>query len=92
MGDRARDWADLQEGMVWPVYEAVFRRTGVTAGTRFLDVGCGAGMAAQTASALGAQVAGIDASEALLASARRAETSVSATSRPSRSRIEASMS
>jgi SAM-dependent methyltransferase len=69
-GARARDWADLQEGMVRPVYEAVFRRTGVTAGTRYLDVGCGAGMASQTASALGAQVAGIDASEALLAIAR----------------------
>jgi ubiquinone/menaquinone biosynthesis C-methylase UbiE len=69
-GARARDWADLQEGMVRPAYEAVFRRTGVTAGTRYLDVGCGAGMASQTASALGAQVAGIDASEALLAIAR----------------------
>ena len=69
-GARARDWADLQEGMVRPVYEAVFRRTGVTARTRYLDVGCGAGMAAQTASALGAQVAGIDASDALLEIAR----------------------
>jgi SAM-dependent methyltransferase len=67
---RARDWAGLQEGMVRPVYEAVLRRTGMKAGTRYLDVGCGAGMAAQMASALGAQVAGIDASEALLTIAR----------------------
>jgi SAM-dependent methyltransferase len=69
-GARARNWADLQEGALRPVYEAVLRRTGVRAGTRYLDVGCGAGMAAQMASTLGAQVAGIDASEALLAIAR----------------------
>jgi SAM-dependent methyltransferase len=62
-GARARNWA----GAVRPVYEAVLRRTGVRAGTRYLDVGCGAGMAAHMASTLGAQVAGIDASEALLA-------------------------
>ena len=69
-GARARDFADLQEGVSQPIYEASFRRTGVELGTRYLDVGCGAGMAAQMASVLGAQVAGIDASEALLAIAR----------------------
>jgi SAM-dependent methyltransferase len=69
-GARARDWADLQEGVSRPIYEAVLRRTGVMPGTRYLDVGCGAGMAAEMASALGAQVVGIDASEALLAIAR----------------------
>jgi ubiquinone/menaquinone biosynthesis C-methylase UbiE len=69
-GTRARDWADLQEGVSQPIYEATFQRTGVRSGIRYLDVGCGAGMAAQIASVLGAQVAGIDASEALLAIAR----------------------
>ena len=69
-GVRARDWANLQEGNTRPVYDAVFGRAGVKASTRYLDVGCGAGMAAQMASALGARVAGIDASEALLAIAR----------------------
>ena len=39
-------------------------------GTRYLDIGCGAGMATQMASTLGAEVVGIDASEALLAIAR----------------------
>ena len=69
-GARARDFADLQEGVSQPIYEATFRRAGVKPSTRYLDAGCGAGMAAQMASALGAQVAGIDASEALLAIAR----------------------
>jgi ubiquinone/menaquinone biosynthesis C-methylase UbiE len=69
-GARARDWADIQEGMVRPVYEAVLERTHVGSGTRYLDVGCGAGMAAQIAAARGAQVSGIDAADALLAIAR----------------------
>jgi SAM-dependent methyltransferase len=38
---------------------------------RYLDVGCGAGMAVQMAAARGAQVSGIDAAEALLAIARQ---------------------
>jgi SAM-dependent methyltransferase len=70
-GARASDWANIQEGMVRPVYEAVLERTGVTSGTRYLDVGCGAGMAAQLAAARGAQVSGIDAAEALLEIARQ---------------------
>ena len=70
-GVPANDWADIQEGTVRPVYEAVLERTRVTAGTRYLDVGCGAGMAAQIAAARGAQVSGIDAAEALLDIARQ---------------------
>ena len=69
-GARASDWANIQEGMVRPVYEAVLERTRVKAGTRYLDVGCGAGMVAQIAAARGAQVSGIDAAEALLDIAR----------------------
>jgi len=70
-GARANDWADIQEGTVRPVYDAVLERTGVTSGARYLDVGCGAGMAAQMAAARGAQVSGIDAADALLDIARR---------------------
>ena len=70
-GARARDWADIQEGTVRPVYEEVMDRTRVTSGTRYLDVGCGAGMAAQLAAGRGAQIAGIDAAAALLAVARQ---------------------
>jgi SAM-dependent methyltransferase len=70
-GAHADDWATIQEGMYRSVHQAVLERTGVRAGTRYLDVGCGAGMAAQLAAARGAQVSGIDAAEALLAIARR---------------------
>jgi 2-polyprenyl-3-methyl-5-hydroxy-6-metoxy-1,4-benzoquinol methylase len=52
---RARDWANIQEGTV----KAVLGRTGVGPGTRYLDVGCGAGRAVQLAAALGAQVSEI---------------------------------
>jgi SAM-dependent methyltransferase len=69
-GARARDWADIQEGQCRPVYEAVFGRTGVKAGTVYLDAGCGAGMAAQIAAQRGARVSGLDAAENLLAIAR----------------------
>lgn len=69
-GARARDWADIQEGMARPVYEAVLDRTAVGTGIRYLDVGCGSGMAAQLAAARGAEVSGVDAAEALLAIAR----------------------
>src|SRR5512136_2276043 len=69
-GAGARDWADFQEATVRPVFEAVLERTGVGTGTRYLDAGCGAGMAAQIAAARGAEVSGVDASEAMLAIAR----------------------
>jgi SAM-dependent methyltransferase len=69
-GARAQDWADIQEGTVRPVYEAVLERTDVKTGTRYLDVGCGAGMAAEIAASRGATVSGIDAADALLAIAR----------------------
>lgn len=69
-GVRAQDWADIQEGTVRPVYEAVLEHTHVQSGTRYLDVGCGAGMAAQIAASRGAEVSGIDAADALLAIAQ----------------------
>jgi SAM-dependent methyltransferase len=69
-GARARDWANIQEDTVRPVYEAVLERTLVARGTRYLDVGCGAGGAVRMAAARGAQVSGIDAAESLLAIAR----------------------
>jgi len=69
-GSRARDWAEVQEGIARPAYEAVLERTGVAAGTRYLDIGCGSGMVAQMAAARGARVAGIDAAGALLEIAR----------------------
>jgi ubiquinone/menaquinone biosynthesis C-methylase UbiE len=67
---RARDWADVQEGQCAAAYLAVLDHGRVRPGTHHLDVGCGAGMAAQMSSMRGARVAGIDASEALLSIAR----------------------
>lgn len=68
--ERARDWAECQEGGHRPIYEAAFARTGIAEGTRYLDAGCGSGMAAEMASGLGAEVSGIDAAEAMLEIAR----------------------
>ena len=69
-GARADDWANFQEGQFRPIYEAVLERAHVTLGTRYLDMGCGAGMAVQIAAARGAKVSGIDAAETLLDIAR----------------------
>lgn len=65
-GNRAREWAEFQEQSVRPVYREVLKRTKVGKTTRYLDMGCGSGMAASMAAELGANVSGIDASQALL--------------------------
>ncbi len=65
-GIRARDWADVQEGVSRPLYESVLRKTGIGAGTRVLDVGCGAGLFCALAAARGARVTGIDAAAAFI--------------------------
>jgi SAM-dependent methyltransferase len=69
-GSRARDWAEIQEGMLRPAYLAVFDALGVGPGTRSLDVGCGTGMAAQLEAARGVLVSGLDASSASIEIAR----------------------
>lgn len=69
-GARARDWAEVQEGQCAAAYHAVLAYACVGSGTRHLDVGCGAGMAAALSAARGASVSGIDAAEALLDIAR----------------------
>ncbi|MEZ5659403.1 MAG: class I SAM-dependent methyltransferase [Burkholderiaceae bacterium] len=65
-GAKARDWAELQEVRFRPMYETVFDRTGLGTNTQYLDVGCGAGLAAMIASKRGAAVSGIDAALGLL--------------------------
>lgn len=69
-GVQARNWADLMEKMALPIYHVVLDKTNVSRGTRLLDIGCGTGMAAQLAAMLGAEVTGLDASEAQLDIAR----------------------
>lgn len=53
MDEGPRGWAA-------PLYEAVLDATGVGAGTRVLDVGCGGGGFSRAAVARGAQVHGVD--------------------------------
>jgi SAM-dependent methyltransferase len=67
----ASDWAELQEPLTAPLWEALLDATMVGAGTRLLDAGCGAGGASLLAARRGAQVNGLDAAEALLAIARQ---------------------
>lgn len=69
-GARARDWAEVQEGTVTPLYDAVLLKTAVGPDTMLLDVGCGAGKFCQMAMKRGAQISGLDATEPLLAIAR----------------------
>jgi len=71
--ERAADWAEVMEGWNgWgvPVYRHVLERVPVGSGTTVLDVGCGAGRFARMAADRGAEVSGLDATEALLAFAR----------------------
>jgi len=69
-GARARDWATYGEGVSRPLFEAVLQQLRVGPGTRLLDVGCGAGLAAQLAAQRGAEVTGLDAAAALIEIAR----------------------
>jgi len=69
-GDRAADWAYLFEPYARPANDELFARVGLAPGQRLLDIACGSGFAAHAAAARGARVAGLDASEALIAIAR----------------------
>lgn len=69
-GARARDWAEIQERMLVPLYEAVYQRLDVGPHTRLLALGCGSGLALLMASARGAQVSGVDMDEPRLRLAR----------------------
>lgn len=67
----AGDWAELQEQYMVPAYNAALDALDVHAGTRLLDVGCGAGRALRVAADRGADVSGLDAAPGLLDYARR---------------------
>jgi SAM-dependent methyltransferase len=69
-GERARDWAELQEGSRRPDFDECIRGTGVIRGTEVLDVGCGAGGFCRLAAGAGARVTGIDAAAGMLEIAR----------------------
>lgn len=64
------EWAYLNEPYARAANDLIFDRTDMGAGTRYLDIACGSGLAANTARRRGAEVAGLDASEALIHIAR----------------------
>lgn len=68
--ETVRDWAEIQERMLVPLYEAVYERLEVGYGTRLLGVGCGSGLALLMAAARGAAVTGVDRDERRLQVAR----------------------
>jgi ubiquinone/menaquinone biosynthesis C-methylase UbiE len=70
-GHRAEEWADLQEQTALPLYNQVFDELGVSSQTRYLDDGCGSGLALSEAARRGAHVSGLDAAVALTAIAKR---------------------
>ncbi|MFE0804158.1 class I SAM-dependent methyltransferase [Streptomyces sp. NPDC058812] len=90
---RARDWSEIQERMLVPLYEAVFERLDVGGGTRMLGLGCGSGLALLMAASRGAAVTGVDSrSPERLALARRRllpETLDAPGSRSTRARADA---
>jgi SAM-dependent methyltransferase len=59
-------WARRLEQQMRPVYVATIDALRPLPSTRFLDAGCGAGLALSLAAARGADVSGLDASDALL--------------------------
>ncbi|MFC4030631.1 class I SAM-dependent methyltransferase [Streptomyces polygonati] len=67
---RARDWAEIQERMLVPLYEIVYDRLEVGAYTRILGLGCGTGLALLLGARRGAAVTGCDTDESRLAVAR----------------------
>jgi SAM-dependent methyltransferase len=68
-GARSADWAATEEQQL-PTYDAAIRRSGIAAGQRVLEVGCGSGVFLRAAADRGARVAGLDASAELIELAR----------------------
>ncbi|WP_371618102.1 class I SAM-dependent methyltransferase [Streptomyces sp. NBC_00454] len=66
----ARDWAEIQERMLVPLYEAVYDRLEVGPGDRLLGLDCGAGLALLLACGRGALATGVERDPARRALAR----------------------
>ena len=69
-GARAVEWAYLFEPYSRPANDLLLDELEVGPGTRYLDVACGSGLAANTAARRGAAVTGLDAAAALIDIAR----------------------
>jgi SAM-dependent methyltransferase len=65
-GVRARDWAEVEDEGSRPLFEHVLELIELNSGSRYLDVGCGSGLACHLAAGRGAAVSGLDSSSGLL--------------------------
>lgn len=69
-GARPLEWAYLNEPYARAANDLIFERVALGSGTRYLDIACGSGLAANTARRRGAAVTGLDASAELIRIAR----------------------
>ncbi len=69
-GKHAREWAELQESQVVPLYEGAFAALEPLSGVKLLDAGCGSGLALSFAAKRRADVWGVDATPELVAIAQ----------------------
>ena len=70
LSDRVEGWEDFREGGLSRIKELELRLLGAGPGARLLDAGCGRGEVLRAAARSGAEVAGIDYSEAAVDVAR----------------------
>lgn len=70
-GQHPDDWAAIQEQTCKAGYDYTLSELQLTPGTKLLDIGCGSGFFCRLAKEAGADVTGIDATEQLLAAARK---------------------
>ncbi len=75
-GQRANDWATIQEPTARAGYEYALRVLQPTASVKILDIGCGSGFFANLAAQSGAIVTGLDATEPLIEEAKLRNPSV----------------
>ncbi|MCR3748776.1 class I SAM-dependent methyltransferase [Lentzea californiensis] len=71
-GRKASQRAALGARMSMPAWKTAIERTGITAGTKVLDLACGSGEFCAAAAEAGAKATGIDISPAMIALARQA--------------------
>ena len=69
-GHNPKDWAAIQEATGKPGYDFVLKTLTPTTVTKLLDVGCGSGYFCNLAQATGANVTGMDASDAMIEEAK----------------------
>ena len=68
-GQRPDDWAGIQEQTGYSAYVYVLDKIALNSSVKLLDIGCGSGLFASLAAEKGANVTGVDATEALIARA-----------------------